>query len=297
VAHSLKMLHRVIGEDIQIDVYTAADLGRVRADPGHIEQVIMNLVVNARDAMPEGGRLTVETANAMLDEHYTGRHIGVHAGAYAMLAVSDTGMGMSPEILNRLFEPFFTTKETGKGTGLGLSIVYGIVKQAGGEIMVYSEEGRGTTFKVYLPLVEAAAETSAAEEGIGDFEGSETILLCEDEDRIRTMIETMLTRRGYRVLVATTPDMAVEIAREYEDKIDLLLTDVVMPQKNGFDLACDIRAIRPGIKLLVMSGYTDNRVSSNWAFDPGTPFLQKPFSSAGLTLKLREALGSPAAGI
>jgi len=297
VTHSMKLLHRVIGEDIQIDVHLAPDLGRVKADPIHIDQIIMNLVVNARDAMPGGGKLTIETANLTLDEHYAGRHIGVQPGSYAMLAVSDTGTGMSPETKNRLFEPFFTTKEAGKGTGLGLSIVYGIVKQAGGEILVYSEEGRGTTFKVYLPLKDVPAETGDTEDAHLGLRGSETVLLCEDEEHIRKLVETMLTGRGYRVLVADTADAAIEMARQYPQTIDLLLTDVVMPRKSGLDLAHDIRVFRPAIKLLLMSGYTDNRVSSSWVIEPGTPFLQKPFSVASLTHKVRQALGAPATSL
>ena len=291
--HSMKLLRRIIGEDIQIAVHLAPELGKVRADPIHLDQVLMNLVVNARDAMPKGGQLTIETSNVMLDEHYAGRHIGVSPGAYAQLAVSDTGTGMSEETRSRLFEPFFTTKEAGKGTGLGLAIVYGIVKQAGGEIMVYSEEGRGTTFKVYLPLVEVPAEIAASEARLVGMRGSETILLCEDEEHIRKLVETMLGRQGYRVLVADTPAGAVEFARQHQGPIDLLLTDIVMPQKSGFDLAREIREVRPGIKLLLMSGYTDNRVSSSWVLDAGTPFLQKPFSAASLTHKVREALSAP----
>jgi PAS domain S-box-containing protein len=294
VTHSMKLLRRIIGEDIQIAVHLSPDLGKVKADAIHLDQVIMNLVVNARDAMPKGGRLTIETANVVLDEHYADRHIGVSPGTYAQLAVSDTGVGMNAETRNRLFEPFFTTKEAGKGTGLGLAIVYGIVKQAGGEIMVYSEEGRGTTFKVYLPLVEVPAEISAAEARLVGLRGRETVLLCEDEEHIRKLVETMLTRQGYQVLVAETPAKAVDLARHHRQPIDLLLTDIVMPQKSGFDLAREVRELRPDVKLLLMSGYTDNRVSSSWVLDADTPFLQKPFSAASLTHKVREALGAPA---
>jgi len=294
VTHSIKLLARIIGEDVQVAAHLAPDLGKVRADPIHIDQVIMNLVVNARDAMPHGGRLTIDTANVILDEHYAGRHIGVKPGPYAMLAVSDTGVGMSAETRNRLFEPFFTTKEPGKGTGLGLAIVYGIVKQSAGEIMVYSEEDHGTTFKVYLPMVEVPEELAASETRLAGMRGSETVLLCEDEEHIRKLVETMLTRQGYRVLSAETPEQAVEIARRHEGDVALLLTDIVMPQKSGFDLAREIREKRPDIKLLLMSGYTDNRVSNSWMLDSGTPFLQKPFSAASLTRKVREALGFPA---
>jgi PAS domain S-box-containing protein len=295
--HSMKLLRRIIGEDIQVDVHLEPELGKVKADPIHVDQVIMNLVVNARDAMPDGGRLTIETTNAVLDEHYAGRHIGVNPGAYAMLAVSDTGVGMNAETRNRLFEPFFTTKEAGKGTGLGLAIVYGIVKQAGGEINVYSEPGRGTTFKVYLPLVETLAELTEADARLAGMRGSETVLLCEDEEHIRKLVETMLTRQGYRVLVADSSDHAVEIARERAREIDLLLTDIVMPRTSGIDLARAVRRIRPEIKVLLMSGYTDNRVSSSWLLEAGTPFVQKPFTAATLSHKVREALGSPAVAI
>jgi len=295
--HSIKLLRRIIGEDIQIDVHLVPELGNIRADPIHLDQVIMNLVVNARDAMPNGGRLTIETANVTLDEHYADRHIGIRPGAYAMLAVSDTGVGMSAETRSRLFEPFFTTKEAGKGTGLGLAIVYGIIKQAGGEINVYSEEGRGSTFKVYLPLVEVPEELSAAEARLAGMQGSETVLLCEDEEHIRKLVETMLSRQGYRVLSAETVERALEIVRQRAQDIDLLLTDIVMPQKSGLDLAREVRQIRPEIKLLLMSGYTDNRVSNSWVLDSGTPFLQKPFTAASLTHKVREALGAPAAAI
>ena len=294
VTHSLKLLARIIGEDIQVAAHLAPDLGKVRADPIHIDQVIMNLVVNARDAMPQGGHLTIDTANVILDEHYVDLHIGVKPGPYAMLAVSDTGVGMSAETRNRLFEPFFTTKEPGKGTGLGLAIVYGIVKQSAGEIMVYSEEDHGTTFKVYLPMVEVPEELAASETRLAGMRGSETVLLCEDEEHIRKLVETMLTRQGYRVLSAETPEQAVEIARRHEGDVALLLTDIVMPQKSGFDLAREIRELRPDIKLLLMSGYTDNRVSNSWMLDSGTPFLQKPFTAASLTRKVREALGFPA---
>ena len=245
VSHSMKMLRRLIGEDIEISTHLDAHLGRVKADPVHIDQVIMNLVVNARDAMSGGGKLTIETANAALDADYAGRHIGVEPGRYCMLAVSDTGVGMDAATRSRLFEPFFTTKEAGKGTGLGLSIVYGIVKQNGGEIMVYSEPGQGTTFKIYFPAVEVPVEVDSREDRAGQMRGNETILLCEDEEGIRKLVHKMLARQGYRVLEAETPDQALEVARQHGEAIDLLLTDIVMPRMSGFDLAKAVRDLRP----------------------------------------------------
>lgn len=290
VTHSMKMLRRIIGEDIEVSAHLAPDLGKVKVDPVYIDQVIMNLAVNARDAMPKGGRITLETANIRLDAEYLDRHIGVAAGPYCMLAVSDTGIGMTPETRSRLFEPFFTTKEAGKGTGLGLAIVYGIVKQAGGEIMVYSEPGKGTTFKIYLPMADMPA-SFAAEERRREMRGSETILLCEDDPKIRRLVETMLTRQGYHVLVAENPDQALEIVRQHNGPIDLLLTDIVMPRLSGFELAKTVNELRPDVRVLYMSGYTDNQMSSSWVLDQDVPFIQKPFTAAALTAKVREALG------
>ena len=295
VTHSMKMLRRMIGEDIEIATHLDPSLGRVRADPSHVDQMIMNLVVNARDAMSTGGQLTIDTANVALGEDYVGRHIGVKAGQYSMLAISDNGAGMDAETRSRLFEPFFTTKEGGKGTGLGLSIVYGIVKQNNGEIMVYSEPGRGTTFKIYLPVAEGTGELAPDEGDGAETRGSETILLCEDEMAIRKLLHSMLSKLGYRVLEAEAPHQALQIARQSGDPIHLLLTDVVMPQLSGFDLANSVRELRPDIKLLFMSGYTDNRVSGSWTLHSGTPFLQKPFTVASLGRKVREALETPAA--
>jgi two-component system cell cycle sensor histidine kinase/response regulator CckA len=268
-----------------------SDLGRIKVDPIHIDQALMNLVVNARDAMPNGGTLTIETANSMLDDTYAGRHLGVQPGPYAMLAVSDTGVGMTPEVQERIFEPFFTTKESGKGTGLGLSIVYGVVKQNLGDLMVYSEPGNGTTFKLYFPMAEARPEFTEAHRRAGDLRGAETILLCEDDDRIRKLVVTMLSKQGYRVLDAATPGAAIAIARDPSTPIDLLLTDIVMPEMNGFELAKMIRETRTDAKVLYMSGYTDNRVSSAWVIEPDTPFLHKPFTASALAQKVREALG------
>ncbi len=295
VTHSMKMLRRVIGEDIEIQTHLDRNLGRVKVDPIHIDQVIMNLVVNARDAMGHGGKLTIETANRTLEADYIERHIGVQPGHYCMLAISDTGTGMDAQTKSRLFEPFFTTKEAGRGTGLGLSIVYGIVKQNNGEIMVYTEPGQGTTFKVYLPMVEVPAELAAAETRPGELRGSETILLCEDEDSIRRLVHAMLARQGYRVLDAATPEEALRISASAGQPVDLLLTDIVMPGSSGFELLRTMRQSRAGLKVLYMSGYTDNQVSRSWTVDPGTPFIQKPFTAAALTQKLREALAGPGA--
>ncbi len=295
VTHSMKLLRRVIGEDIEIETHLDPKLGQVKVDPIHIDQVIMNLVVNARDAMAGGGKLTIETANQTLDADYVGRHIGVEPGHYCMLAISDTGTGMDAETRSRLFEPFFTTKEAGKGTGLGLSIVYGIVKQNNGEIMVYSEPGQGTTFKIYLPMVEVSEELSAQEARASEFRGTETILLCEDEDAIRRLVHAMLSKQGYRVLNASTPEEALRLSTQTAGPIQLLLTDIVMPRSSGFELMKEMREKRPGLKVLYMSGYTDNQVSRSWAIEPDTPFIQKPFTAAALTQKVREALGTAAA--
>jgi two-component system cell cycle sensor histidine kinase/response regulator CckA len=294
VAQSMKLLQRVIGEDIVVLTHPEPDLGRVKADPIHIDQALMNLVVNARDAMPNGGTLTIETANVFLDDSYAERHIGVKPGRYCMLAVSDTGTGMTPEVKSRIFEPFFTTKESGKGTGLGLSIVYGVVKQSGGDIMVYSEAGKGSTFKLYFPMAEAPAAMAETNGRVEELRGSETVLLCEDEERIRKLVYAMLAKQGYKVLEAETPDAAMRMAREYAGRIDLLLTDIVMPQMSGFELAKTVFEMRPEIKVLYMSGYTDNRVNAGWVLEANMPFLHKPFTAAGLTQKVREALGTEA---
>jgi two-component system cell cycle sensor histidine kinase/response regulator CckA len=291
VAKLEKMLRRIIGEDIELTTAPAAQPDRIRADAGQVEQVILNLVVNARDAMPAGGRLILETANAELDSSYAGSHMGVRPGPYVMLAVSDTGIGMDAETRSRLFEPFFTTKEKGKGTGLGLSMVYGIVKQSGGDIWVYSEPGKGSTFKVYLPLVEeSAAETAgppAPREVAG---GSETILLVEDEAGVRRLVRAILQQRGYAVLEADGPEHALRICREPSRRIDLLLTDVVMPEMSGRELAIEITRLRPELKVLYMSGYTDNAIVHHGLKALGPAFLQKPFTPAALASRIRQVL-------
>jgi PAS domain S-box-containing protein len=290
VQHSIKLLQRVIGEDIEIVTKLDPQLGRVKVDPGHIDQVIMNLVVNARDAMAHGGRLTIETAATVLDEHYSDRHFGVKPGTYCMLAISDNGTGMTSEVRSRLFEPFFTTKPPEKGTGLGLSIVYGIIKQSNGEIAVYSEPGKGTTFKIYLPMAEAAGETEHSAGGLLEVRGSETILVCEDEERIRRLVQTVLQKLGYRVLTAGGTDEALAIARGFPEKIDLLLTDVVMPHGNGLDLADAMLQARPDLKVMYMSGYADHHLAGSRILEEGAPFLQKPFAASSLARKVRATL-------
>jgi PAS domain S-box-containing protein len=285
------MLRRLIGEDIEMVTFTAPDLGSVRADPGQIEQVIMNLAVNARDAMPQGGKLTVETANVELDENYALEHLGAQAGRFVMLAVSDTGMGMNAETKARIFDPFFTTKELGKGTGLGLSTVYGIVKQSRGNIWVYSEPGRGSTLKIYLPRVDAPAEALTGEgKAPAKARGTETILLVEDDQHVRALARTALTAYGYSVLVAEDSTGVASMLDRHIGPIHLLLTDVVMPGLNGREVALQVAARRPDIKVLYMSGYTTNAIVHHGVLDAGTFILQKPFTPASLAAKVREVL-------
>jgi len=286
------MLSRLIGEDVELAVVPAADLGRVKADPGQIEQVIVNLVVNSRDAMPQGGRLTVETANVELDEAYARRHVSVPPGQYVMLAVSDTGAGMDEATRSRVFEPFFTTKEPGKGTGLGLATVYGIVKQSGGDIRLYSEVGAGTTFKIYLPRVAetvsppdpAAAPTATVPRG------DETVLLVEDEPEVRDLAREILEGSGYTVLQACDAQDAVFMAERHAGPIHLLLTDVIMPRQSGRALVERLRPLRPEMQVLYMSGYTNEAIVRHGVLDPDTQFIQKPFSPAGLGHKVRAAI-------
>ncbi len=296
VADLVPMLRRLIGEDIDLGMVLATDIGRVRADPGQVEQVIMNLVVNARDAMPEGGRLTIETSAIDFDETYARVHASVKPGRYVMVAVSDTGSGMDRETQARAFEPFFTTKERGKGTGLGLATAYGIVKQSGGYIWVYSEPGQGTTFKIYLPRVEEAATAEAPPAASSRApRGSETVLLTEDEDIVRTLAREILESHGYTILEARRGSEALQVCERFEGEIHLLLTDVVMPRMSGRDLAIEVTALRPGVKVLYMSGYTEDAIGYHGVLDPGLTYLQKPFTLASLTQKVREALDRPAA--
>jgi signal transduction histidine kinase/CheY-like chemotaxis protein len=286
-----KMLRRLIGEDIEMRTVLAADLGQIRADRSQLEQVIMNLAVNARDAMPRGGKLTVETCNVFLDESYALHHQSVQPGRYALLAVSDTGAGIAPENLARIFEPFFTTKELGKGTGLGLSMVYGIVKQSGGYIWVYSEPGRGTSFKIYFPLADAPVESPVCEESpASGVQGNETILLVEDDEQVRDLSSEALSASGYKVVVAETPLVAITICRSNSAHIDLLLTDVVMPGIGGRELAIQVAAILPDIKVLYMSGYTPQAILHHGELDANTFFIQKPFTPSSLAAKVREVL-------
>jgi PAS domain S-box-containing protein len=286
-----KMLRRLIAEDIELVTRTTPDLRQVKADPGQIEQVVMNLVVNARDAMPQGGRITVETANVDLDENYAATHAAVTPGPYVMLAVSDTGEGMTPETQAQIFDPFFTTKEMGRGTGLGLSTVYGIVKQSGGHIWVYSEVDHGTTFKIYLPETSEVAQPVAAEPPvITSTRGSETVLLVEDDSQVRELTRTVLVGCGYSVLAPTDAGAALAMAEKHVTAIRLLLTDVVMPGMNGRELARHLVERNPRIKVLYMSGYTEYTIGRHGVLEPGTYFLQKPFTPAALGSKVREIL-------
>ena len=295
VVHDLKkMLDRVVGEDVGIKVQTASGLGTVKADPTQIEQVIMNLVVNARDAMPNGGCLTIETANADLDETHAASHPPAVPGRFVMLAVSDTGVGIDSETQKRVFEPFFTTKPEGKGTGLGLATVYGIVKQSGGYVWVYSEVGRGTTFKIYLPRVdEVRAEDAPAAPLVDGPRGGETVLVVEDMENVREMIREVLVGRGYTVLSAAHAEEALAMVRERQGPIHLLLTDVVMPTLGGRGLAKQFLALRPGTPVLYMSGYTNGAVTDGGVLSEGIDLLEKPFSPAQLAHVVRKALDQP----
>lgn len=290
VAAVHKMLQRLIGEDVDFVTVLSPDLGRVKADAGQIEQVLMNLVVNARDAMPDGGRLTVETQNVELDAVYARTHIDVQPGQYAMLAISDTGTGMSQEVLNHIFEPFFTTKEPGYGTGLGLATVYGIVKQSGGHIGVYSEVGRGTTFRIYLPRVDQPLDVVTPPQPRASLIGTETIMLVEDEGPVRALARRVLEGHGYRVLEAPDGLKAIELARQHNGPIHLLVTDVVMPHMSGREVANQIASVVPGIKTLYLSGYTANAIAHRGVIDLKTPFLEKPFTPASLVSKVRDVL-------
>ncbi|HEX8776434.1 MAG TPA: ATP-binding protein [Pyrinomonadaceae bacterium] len=286
-----KMFQPLIGEDVDLFTRLMPDLGKVKADRGQIEQVLMNLTVNARDAMPLGGRLTIETANVYLDEAYVRHHAGVQPGWYAMLAVSDNGCGMDEATCERIFEPFFTTKEVGKGTGLGLSTVYGIVKQSGGHIWVYTEAGRGTTFKVYLPNVDRCAEEfESATDDNNVMEGSETVLLVEDEEVVRDMAREILEESGYQVLEAKHGREALLIAEQHHGPIHLMLSDVVMPQMSGRELAEQLTPLRREMKVLYMSGYTDDAIVHHGVLDEGMAFIGKPFTPNALARKVRETL-------
>jgi CheY-like chemotaxis protein len=291
VAAMLPMLRRLIGESVELVPALEPSLGRVKADASQIEQVVLNLAVNARDSMPQGGRLGIETANADLDKHFAKAHVPTRPGRYVMLAVSDTGSGMDAKTRERIFEPFFTTKELGKGTGLGLATVYGIVKQSGGYIWVYSEPGIGSTFKIYLPRVDAEiAREKGGEPSPGPPRGTETILLVEDDHTVRSLAREMLETSGYTVLEAREGREALGVGRRHGGPIHLLLTDVVMPQMGGRELAESIAAVHPAIRVLYMSGYTDGMIAYRGVPGAAGAYLQKPFTVESLTQKVREVL-------
>src|SRR5437588_3428761 len=294
VSEMHKMLHRLIGEDVELRTVLGDNLGAARADPGQIEQVVVNLAVNARDAMPNGGRLTIETANVDLDEGYAAERTVVVPGHYVMLAVSDTGMGMDAATQARVFGPFFTTKPKGKGTGLGLATVYGIVKQSGGYVWVYPEPGQGTSLKIYLPRVDAPVHASSpAHPAPGPLAGCETVLVVEDQEEVRRLTRRILEGRGYRVLVAASGPEALRLAEHQAGGIDLLVTDVVMPGMSGRELGLLLGPARPRMKVLYVSGYTDESIVHHGVLEPGVAFMQKPFSAEGLARKVREVLDAP----
>ncbi len=289
-----KLLRRLIGEDIDLITLPAPDLEQVKVDPGHIEQVILNLAVNARDAMPNGGKLTIETANTVLDTDYTDQHVGVIPGAYVMLAISDTGSGMDTAVQQHIFEPFYTTKAIGKGTGLGLSTCYGIIKQHGGHIWVYSEVGHGTTFKIYLPPVEELSDIVLRPDEMNIvLQGSETVLLVEDEPLVRELASTILQAQGYTVVVASNGEEALRVVQTSAGiAIDLLVTDVVMPGMRGKALVEQVINMYPNIKVLFISGYATDAITQHGQLEPGMHFLSKPFTRTAFARKVRKVLDS-----
>jgi len=294
VAENLKMLTRMIGEDIDLVMVPGPALGAVRADPGQIDQVIMNIAVNARDAMPQGGKLTIETANVTLDENFARTHVPLAAGDYVMLAISDTGVGMDSETQSHIFEPFFTTKGS-MGTGLGLSTVYGIVKQSGGFIFVDSQPERGTALRAYFPRIDGREDAAAAQDSLGlprAEPGQETILLVEDETNLRRLARQYLETQGYKILEAEDGAAALQIVDGHQGAIDLLLTDVVMPGVNGRELAARVTELLPNVRVLYMSGYSENAVGQDGTLDAGINLLQKPFSLPALKDRVREVLDS-----
>jgi signal transduction histidine kinase/ActR/RegA family two-component response regulator len=290
VTGMLDMLRRLMGEDIEVAFKPALSLARIRADVGQLEQVIVNLAANARDAMPRGGRWTLETTSVDLDGEQAREHVGVRPGRYVLLSVTDTGMGMDEAVRRHLFEPFFTTKELGRGTGLGLATAYGIIKQSGGAILAESEVGHGTTFEVYLPHVDEEEPAAPAVPAAQPRGGTETVLVVEDEAEVRNLTSEILQGLGYRVLEAAQPGAAVRVAEQHRGRIDLLLTDVVMPELSGQRLAERLRSTRPDLNVLYMSGYTDDAIVRHGVLTPGTHLLEKPFSATTLAAKVREAL-------
>jgi two-component system cell cycle sensor histidine kinase/response regulator CckA len=288
-----RMLRRILGADVDLASVPSKPLGSVRVDPGSMEQIIMNLAVNARDAMPTGGKLTIETADVMLDEAYANDHVDAKAGPHVMVAVSDTGMGMDRATQARIFEPFFTTKDKSKGTGLGLSTVFGIVQQSEGSIWVYSEPGQGTTFKVYLPRVDAEADSLRSMRSAAIVGGTETILLVEDDDQVRAVSRGLLQKYGYHVIEARNAVDALQHLESESTAIDLLLTDVVMPQMSGPELARRARTLRPSLRVLCMSGYTDDSIVRHGVLESRVAYLQKPFTPETLTRKVRDVLEAP----
>jgi len=294
VANMEKMLGRLIGENISMVSVLRPDIGLVRADVGQFEQVLMNLVVNARDAMPDGGKLTIETSNVDL----TTPQVDLAPGPHVLLAVSDTGIGMDAQTQSHVFEPFFTTKEAGKGTGLGLATVYGIVKQCSGAITVYSEPGRGTTFRIYLPRVDQALEDMSTQpQSVGSLNGSENILIVEDDPEVRRLVCEILRSKGYQVLESTRGDEAIRIAGNFSGPLPLMIADVILPEMSGPDVVRKVKETRPGIRTIFISGYTDEAVLRHGMLEPGTAFLSKPFVPEDLARKVKEVLTAPKAEI
>jgi CheY-like chemotaxis protein len=293
VAETESLLRRLIGEDIELVTRVETPLRAVRADAGQIEQVIVNLAVNSRDAMPGGGRLTIDVRNVDIGEDFVREHQGAKAGPQVRLAVSDTGVGMSPEVQSHLFEPFFTTKEVGKGTGLGLATVYGIVKQSDGYIAVRSEPGRGSTFEVYLPRAEGAVRPTRVERAIVPPRGTETVLLVEDEAAVRGLVREILASAGYVILEAASGAEALQRSRDHDGPIQLMMTDVVMPGMSGPELANQITSTRPGLRILFTSGYTNDDLGPHGVLGPGRAFMQKPLTPDDLAARVREILDRP----